>query len=162
MEIIDENKNEINNKNNNDNISKLNENNNNDIIINKNIDLKKEERYNKCENMYNLIINGKLKTNRSKSVLNDFLKERGYKNINKLRNKDNVLNANRIKNISNRNLIIEEYKIRSNDNGKTPFNEQQNIIIHKNIQFNKKLEHNEFEIKKLICEKDINKEDFEL
>ena len=123
--------------------------------------LRREENYKKCESIFNSILEGKFESNRSKSVLSEFLLKRGYKSIKKFSDRDNVLNINRIRNKSiERNYILEEYKIRSTDNGKSPFTAQQQEIINKNDDINKKIEGNEFVLKKLICEKNIDKESF--
>jgi len=63
-----------------------------------------------------IIIAGKYQSKRSKSVLSNFLQRRGYKSIRILKQKDNVLNLSRIKNLAeNRNLILEEYKLRNKE-----------------------------------------------
>ena len=122
---------------------------------------KREENYKKCESIFNSILEGKFESNRSKSVLSEFLLNRGYKSIKKFKDKDNVLNINRIKNKSiERNFILEEYKLRSGDNGKSPLTEKQQEIINKNEKIIKKIERNEFIFKKLICEKHIDKESY--
>ena len=120
---------------------------------------RREENYKKCESIFNSILEGKFESNRSKSVLSDFLIKRGYRSIKNFSDKDNVLNINRIKNKSlERNYILEEYKIRSGDNGKSPLTAKQQEIINKNENINKKIEGNEFIFKKLVCEKYIDKE----
>ena len=122
---------------------------------------RREEEYRKCENLFNSILEGKFQMERSGNVLSDFLQSRGYRSIKKLNNKDNVLNINRMKNKSmERNFILEEYKLRSPDNGKSPLTAEQQTIINKNEDFNKRLEQNEMAFKKLICEKDIDKDSF--
>ncbi len=151
-----------NNSDNNDNNKKYNKNNENDLIIYKNISKLNKDRYKNCETIFNSLVEGKFNINRSKSVLNDFLKERGYKNVNTLTSKDNLVNLNKIKNISERDYILEEYKLRSNDNGKSPLTEEQQIIIHKNNQCSRNIEQNEKQLIKLIYEKEINKETFDL
>jgi hypothetical protein len=58
----------------------------------------KEQRYNKCESIFNLLVKGNYKSRRCKSVMNDYLKMRGYDPLRKFNVRDNVLNINRMKN----------------------------------------------------------------
>ena len=136
---------------------KIKENNNNNIKINR-----KDEIYKECESIFDSLLEGKYKSRRNVNVLKDFLKSRGYNIDNKLIHKTNVLNVNRIKNKSiERNFIMEEYKIRNRENGKSPLTEEQQAIINKNEQIVKKIGKNDYILKKLICEKNIEKETFE-
>ena len=136
---------------------KIKENNNNNIKINS-----KDETHKECESIFDSLLEGKYKSRRNVNVLKDFLKSRGYNIDNKLIHKTNVLNVNRIKNKSiERNFIMEEYKIRNRENGKSPLTEEQQAIINKNEQIVKKIGKNDYILKKLICEKNIEKETFE-
>ena len=136
---------------------KIKENNNNNIKINR-----KDEIYKECESIFDSLLEGKYKSRRNVNVLKDFLKSRGYNIDNKLIHKTNVLNVNRIKNKSiERNFIMEEYKIRNRENGKSPLTEEQQAIINKNEQIVKKIGKNDYILKKLICEKNIEKETFD-
>ena len=136
---------------------KIKENNNNNIKINS-----KDETHKECESIFDSLLEGKYKSRRNVNVLKDFLKSRGYNIDNKLIHKTNVLNVNRIKNKSiERNFIMEEYKIRNRENGKSPLTEEQQAIINKNEQILKKIGKNDYILKKLICEKNIEKETFE-
>ena len=122
---------------------------------------RREEEYKKCENMYKSILAGKYQSKRSKSVLSNFLQRRGYKSIRILKQKDNVLNLSRIKNLAeNRNLILEEYKLRNKENVKSSKTEEQELILEKNEKINNKLGINDFILKKIICEKDIDKDEY--
>ena len=122
---------------------------------------RREEEYKKCENMYKFILAGKYQSKRSKSVLSNFLQRRGYKSIRILKQKDNVLNLSRIKNLAeNRNLILEEYKLRNKENVKSSKTEEQELILEKNEKINNKLGINDFILKKIICEKDIDKDEY--
>ena len=136
---------------------KIKENNNNNIKINR-----KDEIYKECESIFDSLLEGKYKSRRNVNVLKDFLKSRGYNVDNKLIHKTNVLNVNRIKNKSiERNFIMEEYKIRNRENGKSPLTEEQQAIINKNEQIVEKIGKNDYNLKKLICEKNIEKETFD-
>ena len=91
----------------------------------------------------------------------NFLQRRGYKSIRILKQKDNVLNLSRIKNLAeNRNLILEEYKLRNKENVKSSKTEEQELILEKNEKINNKLGINDFILKKIICEKDIDKDEY--
>ena len=117
--------------------------------------------YKKCESIFDSILTGKFHMKRNKSVLNNFLKARGYKNFETLKDKDNVLNINRMKKkSSDKNYILEEYKIRNGENGKAPLSDEQQSIIERNSNIIKKIQNNEYIFKKLICEKNINKDEF--
>ena len=124
---------------------------------------RKEDYYEKCENIFYKILQGKLQSNRSKSVLSEFLKNRGYKGIKKYDVKDNVLNMNRMQNKSSeRNYIFEEFKLRNRDTGKLNLTEQQKAIINKNELLIKEMQKNEYKFKRLICEKNMYKEEYYL
>ena len=136
---------------------KIKENNNNNIKSNS-----KDEIYKECESIFDSLLEGKYKSRRNVNVLKDFLKSRGYNVDNKLIHKTNLLNINRIKNKSiERNFIMEEYKIRNRENGKSPLTEEQQAIINKNEQIVEKIGKNDYNLKKLICEKNIEKETFD-
>ena len=122
-----------------------------------------EDNYVKFENIFYKILQGKLQSNRSKSVLSEFLKNRGYKGIKKYDVKDNVLNMNRMQNKSSeRNYIFEEFKLRNRDTGKLNLTEQQKAIINKNELLIKEMQKNEYKFKRLICEKNMYKEEYYL
>ena len=57
-----------------------------------------------------------------------------------------------------RNFLLEEFKIRNGEYSKTPLSHKQQAIIDKNEFFAKEIERNEYILKQLICEKNINKE----
>ena len=122
----------------------------------------KEQRYNKCESTYNFILNSNYKSRRCRNVINDFLKMRGYDPLRKFNPRDNVLNMNRMKNKAvNRNFIKEEYILRNSNNaynGKAPLSDEQEKTIKQNEKILKKMENNDYILRKIIIEKKINKE----
>ena len=121
----------------------------------------KENGYKKCESIFESILEGKYKSRRSKSELNDFLKKRGYNPEQKFDDKDNVLNLSRIKNKSiDRNYILEEFKIRNAHDGKYNLSEEQQKIIKKHENIIKRIESNDYILKKIICEKPIDKDSY--
>ena len=121
----------------------------------------KEQSYNKCENIFNLLLKGNYKSRRCKSIMNDYLKMRGYDPLRKFNVRDNVFNMNRMKSrIIDRNFIKEEYKLRSADFGKSPLIDEHEKIMNKNEKIIKKMKDNDFILKKLIIERKIDKELF--
>ena len=122
----------------------------------------KEQRYNKCESIFNLLVKGNYKSRRCKSVMNDYLKMRGYDPLRKFNVRDNVLNINRMKNRAvERNFIKEEYQLRNSDNGKAPLSDEQEKIIKKNDKIINQMEDNDYILKKIIIEKKIDKDKFQ-
>ena len=122
----------------------------------------KEQSYNKCENIFNLLLKGNYKSRRCKSIMNDYLKMRGYDPLRKFNVRDNVFNMNRMKSrIIDRNFIKEEYKLRSADFGKSPLIDDHEKIMNKNEKIIKKIKDNDFILKKLIIERKIDKELFQ-
>ena len=124
---------------------------------------KNDDNYNKIEKIFNSILGNEYQSRRSKSVINDFLQSRGY-NINKKYNiKDAYFNINRMKTKAiERNFLLEEFKIRNGEYSKTPLTSKQQAIIDKNEFFSKEIKRNELILKKLICEKNIERENMEL
>ena len=121
----------------------------------------KEQRYNKCESIFNLLLKGNYKSRRCKSVMNDYLKMRGYDPLRKFNVRDNVLNINRMKNRAiERNFIKEEYILRNSGHGKAPLTDEQEKIIKQNKKIINKMEDNDFILKKIIIEKKIDKDSF--
>ena len=175
--------NEQNIKNSNSNIEniftdKINEINNNEEDNNKNLcnspnlmkKIKKieiktnkdDENYNKIEKIFNSILGKEYKSRRSKSVINDFLKSRGYNLTKKYDSKDAYININRMKaKAIERNFLLEEYKIRNGEYSKIPLTHKQQSIIDKNELYANEIERNEYLLKKLLCEKNIEKENIE-
>ena len=124
---------------------------------------KNDDNYNKIEKIFNSILGNEYQSRRSKSVINEFLQSRGY-NINKKYNiKDAYFNINRMKTKAiERNFLLEEFKIRNGEYSKTPLTSKQQAIIDKNEFFSKEIKRNELILKKLICEKNIERENMEL
>ena len=121
----------------------------------------KRERYNKCESVFNSLLKGNFKSRRCRSVMNDYLKTRGYDPLKKFNLKDNVLNINRIKNKAiDRNFIMEEYKLRNSEKNKAPLTEEQEKIINRHEKIINKLKSNDYIFKKLVIERKIDKESF--
>ena len=119
-----------------------------------------DERYNKIESIFNSILGNEYKSRRSKSVINEFLKSRGYNTTKKYTCKDAYLNINRMKaKAIERNFLLEEFKIRNGEYSKTPLSHKQQAIIDKNKFYSKEIERNEYILKKLLCEKNIEKEE---
>ena len=120
-----------------------------------------EDGYKKCESIFYDILKGKYKTRRSKSVLNEFLKKRGYNPDKKLDDKDNILNISKMKNKSiERNYILEEFRLRNRNIGRFNLSENQQKIINKNENIIRRIESNDYIFKKIICERPIDKDSF--
>ena len=123
---------------------------------------KNEDNYIKIEKIFNSILGNEYKSRRSKSVINEFLKSRGYNTSKKFTSKDAYININRMKTKAiERNFLLEEFKIRNGEYSKTPLSHKQQAIIDKNKFFEKEIERNEYILKKLLCEKNINKDGME-
>ena len=120
---------------------------------------KNEDNYTKIEKIFNSILGNEYQTRRSKSVINEFLKSRGYNTTKKFTSKDAYININRMKTKAiERNFLLEEFRIRNGEYSKTPLSHKQQAIIDKNEFYAKEIERNEYLLKKLICEMHINKE----
>ena len=123
---------------------------------------KNEDNYTKIEKIFNSILGNEYQSSRSKSVINEFLKSRGYNTEKKFTSKDAYININRMKTKAiERNFLLEEFRIRNGEYSKTPLSHKQQAIIDKNEFFAKEIERNEYILKQLICEKNINKENME-
>ena len=123
---------------------------------------KNDDNYNKIEKIFNSILGNEYQTRRSKSVVNDFLKSRGYNISKKYSSKDAYFNINRMKTKAiERNFLLEEFKIRNGEYSKTPLTSKQQAIIDKNDFFAKEIERNESILKRLICEKNMDKENMD-
>lgn len=123
---------------------------------------KNDDNYNKIEKIFNSILGNEYQTRRSKSVINDFLQSRGYNINKKYSSKDAYFNINRMKTKAiERNFLLEEFKIRNGEYSKTPLTNKQQAIIDKNDFFAQEIKRNETILKKLICEKNIEKEDMD-
>ena len=123
---------------------------------------KNEDNYNKIEKIFNSILGNEYQTRRSKSLVNDFLKSRGYNINKKYTSKDAYFNINIMKTKAiERNFLLEEFKIRNGEYSKTPLTSKQQAIIDKNDFFAQEIERNESILKKIICEKNIDRENMD-
>ena len=123
---------------------------------------KNEDNYTKAEKIFNSLLGNENKSGMSKSVIIDFLKSRGYNTTKKFTNKDAYININRMKTKAiERNFLLEEYKIRNGEYSKSPLSQLQQEIIDKNEFYSKEIEKNEYILKKLLCEKNIEKENID-
>ena len=87
------------------------------------------------------------------------MKARGYNTAKRYSNKDAYININKMKNKAiERNFLLEEFKIRKADHSKTPLSKQQQDIIDKNNLYSKEIVKNEYILKKILCERNIDKE----
>ena len=120
---------------------------------------KNEFNYNKIENIFNSLLENGYQSRRSKSEIKDFLQSRGYNTSKKVTSKDTYINVNKMKNKAiERNFLLEEFRIRNGDYSKIPLTLKQQAIIDKNELFTKQIERNEYILKKLLCEKNIEKD----
>lgn len=120
---------------------------------------KDENSYKKIEKIFDSILGNGYKSKRSKSEINDFLKSRGYNVSKKVTSKDCYINVNRMKTKAiERNFLLEEFKIRNGEYSKTPLTNKQQAIIDKNEHYAKQIERNEYILQKLLCEKNIEKD----
>ena len=60
-----------------------------------------------------------------------------------------------------RNFLLEEFRIRNGEYTKTPLSHKQQAIIEKNEIYEKEIEKNEYTLKKLLCEKNIDKDNID-
>ena len=136
---------------------------NEDIKINNiNLEEKKinaEENYEKAKKIYNSILGKGYKSRRLKIEIDDFLKSKGYDLSKKILNKDAYINLTKMRQkMSERNYLLEEYNIRSGNFSKNYFTPKQRRILDKNNFYLKKIEDNEYRFKKIILEKNSEKE----
>ena len=151
-----------------------------DNITNKNIDNQKNEeiKYNNeisenrenktikvnenVEKIFDSVIANGYKFRRNKNVIKDFLKSKGYNTEKKFASKDAYININRMKTKAiERNFLLEEFRIRNGEYTKTPLSHKQQAIIEKNEIYEKEIEKNEYTLKKLLCEKNIDKDNID-
>ena len=124
----------------------------------KTLDKKGENSLN-AEKIFKSILSSGYKSRRVKRDITDYLKSKGYDTSKNLDIKDSYININKMKRkIIERNLILEEYKIRSRE-FKHLFSPKQRIILDKNELLFKKIKDNEYKFKKLMIEKNIDKPD---
>ena len=119
---------------------------------------KDEENSKKTEQIYNSILGDGYKSRRMKIEMTAFLKSKGYDVSQELLSKDSYKNFVRMKNkMGERNFLLEEYNIRGGELSKKYLSPKQRSILKKNDSFLKKIEDNEYLFKKLILEKNLEK-----
>ena len=96
---------------------------------------------------------------RFKIEIDDFLKSRGYDISKKILNKDAYINLIKMrKKMSDRNYLLEEYYIRSGNVAKKFLSPKQRKILDKNDICLQKIEESEYRFKKILLEKNIDKD----
>ena len=116
--------------------------NNNKEIKNKSLDIIKndpnEERFNKLENLFNITKEDKINNLKSetKNDIESYLSLKG-KSLNKLLTTKSSYYSiqNLMRKSKERNIILEEYMIRSRFNAKEPLTTKQKLILDKNNSF---------------------------
>ena len=130
---------------------------NSDLNINES-KKKEEEKYIKTEKIFNSILSG-YQSRRFKIEIDDFLKSRGYDISKKILNKDAYINLIKMrKKMSERNYLLEEYYIRSGNVAKKFLSPKQREMLDKNDLCLQKIEENEYRFKKILLEKNIDKD----
>ena len=130
---------------------------NSDLNINES-KKKEEEKYIKTEKIFNSILSGN-QSRRFKIEIDDFLKSRGYDISKKILNKDAYINLIKMrKKMSERNYLLEEYYIRSGNVAKKFLSPKQRKMLDKNDLCLQKIEENEYRFKKILLEKNIDKD----
>ena len=123
----------------------------------KTLDKKRENSLN-VEKIFKSILSSGYKSRRVNRDITEYLKSKGYDTSKNLDSKDTYININKMKRrVIERNLVLEEYKIRSRE-FKHLFSPKQRLILDKNELLLKKIENNEYKFKKLIIEKNIDKQ----
>ena len=109
--------------------------------------------------IFKSILSSGYKSRRVRRDVTEYLKSKGYDTSKNLDIKDSYININKMKRkIIERNLVLEEYKIRSREL-KHLFSPKQRLILDKNELLFKKIKDNEYKFKKLMIEKNIDKPD---
>ena len=123
----------------------------------KNIKLQKEDEINskKIEDMFNIVLKDKNLDLNKKNVQN-FLSERGYDTSKIVDNEQMIKNIQKVESGIQKNLLFEGYKIRGNSF--ISENKDKNIILQKDKLFSKQIEENNNKFKKIIFEKNIEKD----
>ena len=123
----------------------------------KNIKLQKEDEINskKIEDMFNIVLKDKNLDLNKKNVQN-FLSERGYDTSKIVDNKQMIKNIQKVESGIQKNLLFEGYKIRGNSF--ISENKDKDIILQKDKLFSKQIEENNNKFKKIIFEKNIEKD----
>ena len=118
--------------------------------------IKKIDRYNDIENLFNKVINSGFNSSKNEKELEKYAKSRGK--IIKIDKKDNYYNIYKAKEkVSDHNLILEEYIIRNGSNNKRFFTKKQKDILAKNNILINEMINQEMKIKEILCEDKINK-----
>ena len=119
---------------------------------------KDEENSQKIEHIYNSILSDGYKSRRMKIEITDFLKSKGYDMSKELTNKDTYNNIMKMKKkMGERNYLLEEFNIRSGELSRKFLSPKQKSILNKNDFYLKKIEDNEYRYKKILLEKNIEK-----
>ena len=93
-----------------------------------------------------------------KIEITDFLKSKGYDMSKELTNKDTYNNIMKMKKkMGERNYLLEEFNIRSGELSRKFLSPKQKSILNKNDFYLKKIEDNEYRYKKILLEKNIEK-----
>ena len=123
----------------------------------KNIKLQKEDEINskKIEDMFNIVLKDKNLDLNKKNVQN-FLSERGYDTSKIVDNEQMIKNIQKVESGIQKNLLFEGYKIRGNSF--ISENKDKDIILQKDKLFSKQIEENNNKFKKIIFEKNIEKD----
>ena len=123
----------------------------------KNIKLQKEDEINskKIEDMFNIVLKDKNLDLNKKNVQN-FLSERGYDTSKIVDNEQMIKNIQKVESGIQKNLLFEGYKIRGNSF--ISENKDKDIILQKDKLFSKQIEENNNKCKKIIFEKNIEKD----
>ena len=139
------------------NIKQENKNINSDLNVNES-KRKQEEDYIKTEKIFNSILSGQ-QSRRFKNEMDNFLKSRGYDISKKILNKDVYINLIKMrKKMRERNYLLEEYFIRGGNVSKKFLSPKQRKILDKNDFCLQKIEENEYRFKKILLEKNIDKD----
>ena len=123
----------------------------------KNIKLQKEDEINskKIEDLFNIVLKDKNLDLNKKNVQN-FLSERGYDTSKIVDNEQMIKNIQKVESGIQKNLLFEGYKIRGNSF--ISENKDKDIILQKDKLFSKQIEENNNKFKKIIFEKNIEKD----
>ena len=120
---------------------------------------KEVESYEKTEKIFNSILGNGYNSRRIKIEIDDFLKSKGYDLSRKILNKDAYINLTKMKKkMTERNFLLEEYNLRGGNFSKNYLSPKQKKILDQNNFFMKKIEDNEYRLKKILLEKNIEKD----
>ena len=105
--------------------------------------------------MFNIVLKDKNLDLNKKNVQN-FLSERGYDTSKIVDNEQMIKNIQKVESGIQKNLLFEGYKIRGNSF--ISENKDKDIILQKDKLFSKQIEENNNKFKKIIFEKNIEKD----